>query len=227
MWVGAVAASTAFSPNVQDRNYKDDCHSGPEDILNLASDSFFVKWDKCIKKTVFVTFWPFQEPNFRCHYFKPPCLNEITLRMMHWRKKCNILSHTAHLKHHSLLKWKFVVIHAASMGEAEPWESSPVNTSLNGPTSWCLLVILWEIHKSNKPKQNTYMHLQLSSRLPWPRPCKHLGISIPVSLQSSDNTSKQLRYWRQPWAGEARKQKNGFHLWRRRRGACFTDMAGE
>lgn len=43
MWVGAVAASTAFSPNEQARNYKDDCHSGPEDILHLMSDSFFVK----------------------------------------------------------------------------------------------------------------------------------------------------------------------------------------
>lgn len=53
MWVGAVAVSTAFSPNEQDRNYKDDCHSGPEDILHLTSDSFFVKWDKRIKKKCF------------------------------------------------------------------------------------------------------------------------------------------------------------------------------
>lgn len=50
MWVGAVAVSTAFYPNEQDRNYKDNCHAGSEDILHLTSDSFFVKWDKCIKK---------------------------------------------------------------------------------------------------------------------------------------------------------------------------------
>lgn len=101
---------------------------------------------------------------------------------MHWRKKCNILSHTAHLKHHSLLKWKFVVIHAASMGEAEPWESSTVNTSLNGPTSWCLLVILWEIHKSNKPKQNTYMHLQLSSKFAFTSAMQTSGYFHPTFI---------------------------------------------
>lgn len=142
---------------------------------------------------------------------------------MHWTKKWKFLSHAAHLYHHPLLKRKFVVIQAPSVGDAEPWKPSTVNTTLNAST---LLVAacdpFWEIHRSNIPEHNTYMHLQLSSRLRSPRRWKHLGISITFSLQSSDMSKQLLKTIS---SKKARKQKNGAHCWRR--GACFTDMVGE
>lgn len=53
---------------------------------------------------------------------------------MHWTKKWKFLSHATHLYHHPLLKRKFVVIHAPSVGNAEPWKPSTVNTTLNAST---------------------------------------------------------------------------------------------
>lgn len=144
---------------------------------------------------------------------------------MHWRKKCNMLSHTAHLKHHSLLKWKFVVIHAASMGEAEPWESFTVNTSLNGPT---VLMPACDPSRDSQKQQTQTKYLHAPSVV--------FTLAFTSAMQTSGyfhpSFTSEFRHVKATTVLEAilnggRKQKNGFHLWRRRRGACFIDMAGK
>lgn len=133
MWAGAVVVSTAFCPNGPDRSHTDDCHSVTEDILNLTSDSFFVKWKQCFEKV-------FQAHigllgNLILGKVKPPGFNEIIAKS-HFqdnrlKEKLKILSLLPICSTTPLLKWKPAVIHVPSVGATGPWEPSAVNTALN------------------------------------------------------------------------------------------------